>query len=29
MHEGQVAGELFGSALTEEAVMKLATGGAA
>lgn len=27
MHEGQVAGELSGSALTEEAVMRLATGG--
>ena len=27
MHEGQVAGTLSGSALTEEAVMQLATGG--
>ncbi|MBA4068066.1 MAG: D-xylose ABC transporter ATP-binding protein [Isosphaera sp.] len=29
MHEGRVAGELAGPALTEEAVMRLATGGAA
>jgi ribose transport system ATP-binding protein len=27
MHEGRVAGELAGPALTEEAVMRLATGG--
>jgi ribose transport system ATP-binding protein len=27
MHEGRVAGELAGAALTEEAVMRLATGG--
>jgi ribose transport system ATP-binding protein len=27
MHEGQVTGELSGSALSEEAVMRLATGG--
>lgn len=27
MHEGKVAGELQGAALTEEAVMRLATGG--
>jgi ribose transport system ATP-binding protein len=29
MHEGQVAGELKGPSLTEEAVMRLATGGIA
>jgi ribose transport system ATP-binding protein len=29
MHEGRVAGELGGAGLTEEAVMRLATGGAA
>ena len=29
MHEGEVAGELAGPQLTEEAVMRLATGGAA
>jgi ribose transport system ATP-binding protein len=29
MHEGRVAGELAGARLTEEAVMQLATGGAA
>ncbi|MDY3561425.1 sugar ABC transporter ATP-binding protein [Gemmata sp. JC673] len=29
MHEGRVAGELAGAALTEEAVMRLATGGTA
>jgi ribose transport system ATP-binding protein len=29
MHEGRVAGELAGARLTEEAVMRLATGGAA
>jgi ribose transport system ATP-binding protein len=29
MHEGHVAGELSGAALTEEAVMRLATGGTA
>jgi ribose transport system ATP-binding protein len=28
MHEGRVAGELAGARLTEEAVMRLATGGA-
>ena len=27
MHEGRVAGELAGDGLTEEAVMRLATGG--
>ncbi len=27
MHEGRVAGELAGATLTEEAVMRLATGG--
>ena len=27
MHEGRIAGELRGPALTEEAVMQLATGG--
>ncbi len=29
MHEGRVAGELAGGRLREEAVMQLATGGAA
>ena len=29
MHEGHLAGELAGAALTEEAVMRLATGGEA
>ena len=29
MHEGRVAGELAGDTLTEEAVMRLATGGTA
>jgi ribose transport system ATP-binding protein len=29
MHEGRVAGELSGTSLTEEAVMRLATGGTA
>ena len=29
MHEGKVAGELAGARLTEEAVMRLATGGTA